>query len=102
MDEADVRRWWRELSVSDRESLRIPRTRLMARFAEVDPEDDETDLYDWIVGHDLAFIQPRVFHICTRHVFVELAPSFTCPFADSRCPMRVMLDACPGRSIRFR
>jgi hypothetical protein len=101
MDEADVRRWWSELSKRDRAALRIPRPRLMARFVEVDPEDDETDLYEWIVGHDLSFIQPRAFHICTRHVFIELAPSFACPFAESRCPMRTMLHACPNRKIRF-
>ncbi len=101
MDEAVVRRWWSELSVRDRTSLRIPRPRLLARFVEVDPSDDETDLYEWIVAHDLAFVQPRTFHICTRHVFTELAPSFVCPFAQSRCPMRAMLDASPLRKIRF-
>jgi hypothetical protein len=101
MDDGDVRRWWRELSVSDRASLRIPRPRLLARFVEVDPEDDDTDLYEWIVAHDLSFIQPRTFHICTRHVFIELTPSFACPFAESPCPMRAMLDACPTRKIRF-
>ncbi len=97
----DVSRWWAALSSSDRESLRIERPRLMARFVEVDPEDDDTDLYEWIVGHEYAFIQPRTFHICTRHVFTELAPSFTCPFAEDGCPMRSMLDAAPNRRIRF-
>jgi hypothetical protein len=101
MDDANVRRWWSELSARDREALRIPRPRLMARFVEVDPEDGETDLYEWIVGHEHAFIQPRTFHICTRHVFTELAPAFACPFAESSCPMRAMLDAAPARTIRF-
>jgi len=87
--------------VRDRESLRIPRPRLLARFVEADPEDDETDLYEWIIAHDFAFIQPRAFHICTRHLFAELAPNFECPFADSTCPMRVMLDASQNRKIRF-
>jgi hypothetical protein len=96
-----VSRWWRELSVRDRDSLRIKRPRLLARFVEVDPEDEGTDLYEWIVGHEYAFIQARTFHICTRHLFTELAPSFVCPFAESGCPMRAMLDACPGRSVRF-
>lgn len=101
MKDEVVRRWWSELSVRDRASLRIPRPRLLARFVEIDPEDDETDLYEWIVGHDFAFIQPRTFHICTRHVFITLEPSFTCPFAESDCPMRAMLDASPNRKIRF-
>ena len=101
MERVDVRRWWRELSVRDRESLRVPRPRLLARFVEIDPEDADTDLYEWIVAHDLAFAAPRTFHICTRHVFIELEPSFTCPFAESSCPMRAMLDACPNRKIRF-
>ena len=101
MEDAVVRRWWSELSVRDRASLRIPRPKLLARFVEVDPDDDETDLYEWIVGHEHAFIQPRTFHICTRHVFTELEPSFACPFAESRCPMRAMLDACANRKIRF-
>ena len=97
MENAVVRRWWFELSVRDRESLRIPRSRLLARFVEVDPEDDSADLYEWIVAHDLAYLDERTFHICTRHVFIELSPSFACPFAESKCPMRAMLDACPGR-----
>ena len=80
MQDVDVGRW-----------LRIPRTRLLARFVEADPDDDETDLYEWIVA----------FHICTRHVFTALGPSFTCPFAESGCPMRAMLDARPNRKIRF-
>jgi hypothetical protein len=101
MDEAVVRRWWSELSVRDRASLRVPRARLLARFVEIDPNDDEADLYEWIVAHDLAFVPPRTFHICTRHVLTELAPSFVCPFAESSCPMRAMLDACPKRKIRF-
>jgi hypothetical protein len=101
MENADVRRWWSELSNRDRATLRIPKPRLLARFVEADPEDDDTDLYEWIVGHDLAFAQPRTFHICTRHVFIALDPPFACPFADARCPMRAMLDACPNRKIRF-
>lgn len=101
MEKVDVRRWWHDLSVKDRESLRIPRPRLLARFVEVDADDAETDLYEWIVAHDLAIAEARTFHICTRHVFTELAPSFTCPFAESSCPMRAMLDACPSRKIRF-
>ncbi len=98
----DVSRWWAALSSKDRESLRIKRPRLLARFVEVEPEDEETDLYEWIVGHEHAFIQPRTFHICTRHVFTELAPSFACPFAEASCPMRAILDASAGRSVRFR
>ncbi len=97
----DVRQWWRLLSVRDRELLRVKRPRLMARFVEVDPDDDGTDLYEWIVGHEQQFFPERTFHICTRHVFVELPRSFSCPFAEHACPMRAMLDASPNRTIRF-
>ena len=96
-----VRQWWRDLSVRDRESLRIERPRLLARFVEVDPNDEDVDLYEWIVAHEFTFFPSRTFHICIRHVFLRLEPLFTCPFAESRCPMRAILDASPNRKIRF-
>jgi hypothetical protein len=107
MDRADVRSWWSSLSVRDKESLRIPRQRLLARFVESeDAGEYDADLYEWIVAHDAAFFAPRAVHICTHpeaRGAVErgrLSAAFVCPLRSARCPMRRMLDA-SNRDIRF-
>lgn len=109
MADVDVRLWWATLSVRDRASLRVPRAPAMARYVESDADDDGADLYEWVVGHELAFFAPRVFHICTAHPEARgvlarglLPRDFACPLGRADCPMRGLVVASGGRDVRLR
>ena len=63
-------------------------------------EHPEVTLWDVVVR--------RTFHICTRHPLARTAAAtghlpagFVCPLESAECPMRRLLDAVPGRSLRL-
>lgn len=75
----------------------------------VEGEDEAfpVDLYEYLVGHEITPWASRVFHVCTAHEAARAAlragripASFACPFGRPECPMRRLLGAAPGRSLR--
>ena len=74
-------------------------------FAEWGPE-----WFDHLLAHPevVQAMVPRTFHICTLHPAARAAlaaghipTDFTCPFASAECPMRRLLAASPGHSVRL-
>jgi hypothetical protein len=115
-----VSEWWMRLTTGDRRALREldaagarPRAlQLMGRFVQPgeDVESGEltSDLYEYIVNHELAFLPERTFHICSAHPEARAAiaarripAAFTCPLASTECPMRALLDRAPGHDVRL-
>ncbi len=115
----DVGRWWNALAEADRRGLSAgcrPRTsegpRVVARYVDdaVTDDDDETDFYEFIVNHELAFASGEGFRICSAHPEARatlssghVPASFVCPLGRASCPMRTMLDAAPraGCSVQL-
>ena len=76
-------------------------------FAEWGP-----DWFDHLMEHPEVMLADvvvtRTFHICTREPAARdaaaaghLPADFACPLASPGCPMRRLLDAAPGRSLRL-
>ena len=84
------------------------------------PHDDAWGLEDWgpdwfdhLMEHpelvtmwEVASL--RTFHLCTRHPTARatlaaghIPADFACPFASADCPMRKLVDATSGSSLRL-
>ncbi|MDP2343985.1 MAG: hypothetical protein Q8O67_23710 [Deltaproteobacteria bacterium] len=86
------------------------------RGALIDDENDrehkqfKQQLLEYISNHEDVrfFLVNKHFHICRAHPAARdvirsglLPVTFSCPVGDEQCPMRKILDACPGRSVRL-
>lgn len=84
----------------------------------VDPQDlvDEHEAYQSLLEYHCSgnndarvFLTARLFHLCRSHAAARaviaggrLPHDFACPLADASCPMRAVLAAAPGKSLRLR
>src|SRR5262245_3850838 len=108
--------WWKSLAAPDRDSLRQHVGRapvgVVARFVEAgrleDDADENLDLYEYLVNHELWSEDGRRFHICSAHPEARALLSrgwvpagFQCPRAEAACPMRVLLSAANGHDVRL-
>ena len=76
-------------------------------------EDWGPDWFDYLMEHPewVELMQPVQFHVggvCTRHPAARAAlaaghipADFDCPFASADCPMRRLVGASGGRSLRL-
>jgi hypothetical protein len=86
------------------------------RGALIDEENDiehkqaKQQLLEYIANHEEIhfFLVDRQFHICRAHPVARdviraghLPADFVCPVDEASCPMRTILAACPGRSVRL-
>jgi hypothetical protein len=106
---SDALHLWHECS-QDESGLEV---RVEARFAD-DHEEARgdfwhSDLYDYLVNHEIYLLDPPPFHICTQHPLAAAAAragfiphDFTCPLQAGDCPMRRLLAHSPGKSVRLR
>jgi hypothetical protein len=109
----EVAKWWRSLSADEQNELRNsgrrPPIRVVARFVEPgagsEPADD---FYEYLVNHEIYIDDGPRFHICTAHPDARAAAAaghipaaFRCPRGETECPMRTLLDLCPGRDVRL-
>ncbi|MFO0592919.1 MAG: hypothetical protein U0441_35585 [Polyangiaceae bacterium] len=81
--------------------------RLTGREGRTD-EEFPTDLYEYLVNHEMFNFATRTFHVCTREKAARealrrglLPADFVCPAAREDCPMRRILAHGDGRSLRF-
>jgi len=85
-----------------------------ARLVQDGQEEDDgelwnRDFYEYLVNHEAFSLAMRPFHLCTLHpkardaVACGFIPGdFACPLEHADCPMRRLLRAVPGASIRLR
>ncbi|MHA3771777.1 hypothetical protein ACXR0O_09605 [Verrucomicrobiota bacterium sgz303538] len=64
------------------------------------------DFYEYLINHELYFVEPRPFHVCTEHHIARQAVrsgyingDFQCPLGRETCPMRTILHYTCGQSI---
>jgi hypothetical protein len=122
----DVGRWWQELDFFSRRQVfqlwadcvaMNEGQRIIAcvegEFVEADeiPENGvwHNDFYEYLVNHEEFFVQERKFHVCTRHPLARAAieagripRGFTCGLEENACPMKRILMAAPGKSVRLK
>jgi len=125
----DVGRWWQELDLTARyevfqlwtDCLAANEGQQIVAYVEGEfVEDEEMDsggfwhqeLYNYLVNHELHFHNENhrhFFHACTQHPLAKAAieagriPSgFTCGLDENACPMKRILMAAPGKSVRLK
>jgi hypothetical protein len=109
----EVVEWWHGLGQVDRRELHRdrgrPPARVVVRFIEPG-EDLEVgeDFYEYLVNHEVFIDDGPTYHICTAHpearavVAAGRIPcTFRCPRREEGCPMRALLDRCPGHDVQF-
>ncbi|MFV8752779.1 hypothetical protein ACNOYE_19720 [Nannocystaceae bacterium ST9] len=78
---------------------------------QADEAQAHQDLLEYICGHEEIhfFLTERSFHLCRAHARARevvragwLPSGFECPLADANCPMRRVLVASAGKSLRLR
>jgi len=110
---AEVTEWWRRLAPLDRRELRRgagrPRTRVVARFVEPDDATEVSDdFYEYLVNHEIYIDDGPTYHICSAHPEARavltagrIPKGFRCPRGEEVCPMRALLDQCPGHDVQL-
>lgn len=108
--------WWKTLGTSDRYSLRQhagrPPVGVVARFVDAerlaDDGEENVDFYEYLVNHELWLEDGRTFRICSAHPEARallrrgrIPAIFECPRRAAECPMRALLDAANGLSVRL-
>lgn len=115
-EERELARWWQKLSVAERRSLRrhpggAP-AGVVARFVDAEAAENESDqnvdFYEYLVNHELWLEDGRKFHICSAHPQArallaagKIPSEFACPRSEASCPMRALLGAANGASVRL-
>jgi hypothetical protein len=110
--------WWRSLPSHEREAVMVlakpARRGLVCQFVD-DPyvddgsaADEPDDLYEWLVNHEIATVERRLFHVGTSEPEARAAVAagwvprtFECPRAAAGCPMRRLVGAAGGRNVRI-
>jgi hypothetical protein len=102
---------------SDNGSITWHEVPIELRGALIDEENDrehkqaKSQLLEYISNHEdiQFFLLEKRFHICRAHTAARdvirggmLRADFECPVDEASCPMRAILNACPGRSIALR
>ena len=124
----DVDQWWSGLEPLAREQVlrlweacsldagpeetnQVGGVRVEGQFVdgEEGPGFWDPAFYDYLVNHEIFLSEKPRFHICVRHPVARQAverglipADFECPFGDSECQMRKVLDLSPGKSLRLR
>ncbi len=119
-----VEGWWSDLDDSARDQViqlwretsfgQSCEAFVSARYVENgEEEDDEAlwnrDFYEYLVNHEAFSYQLRRYHICTAHPKARAAveagfipATFLCPLEEEQCPMRLLLRAAGGRSVKLQ
>jgi hypothetical protein len=110
---ADVNRWWRNLGSDEQRELRRsgrrPPVRVVARLVEPgEVSEPADDFYEYLVNHEIYIDDGPKYHICLAHPDARAAVAaghipagFRCPRGEKECPMRTLLDLCPGWDVRL-